>query len=407
MEHRFMAQRLFWRRAHLWVVVSICSSISLLFSGSAVGQEGEEAGFQYGLDSELRYDDNIFWSDNNETDSWILEAVPFVRAVLFNDGNTYQLEYQLNHAEYFDSSEDTYTDHSVIADVNHRFTHRQAVAAQLGYKMLTERRGTGFSEEPNGVVDSPDDYEHINLDFTYYLGVPTAALRFELYAKHNQLDFDSSYVGDSRDYRSNLFGAVSRYRIGARTDLELEYRRLIVSYDNTPLDFNGNPLDLDSDEDYLLAGVSWEMTARTKGEVKIGHSKRDFDNEGFSSSDFHWEANVEWRPKSYSRFILKTARISQETFGSGLYVNSQSYDLSWLHSWSGRLRSEIKVGMIDDTYEDSLRDDDRVYWGAQIGYDYASWLALEAGYDYRENDSTFDLVNYERNLMYIRALVEF
>lgn len=398
MENRIIANRA--RQAVLVLAMALGTS-------AVMGQEGQEAGLQYGVASELRYDDNIFYSDVNETDSWILEATPFVRGTMFHDGNTYALEYRLNHAEYLDSSEDTYSDHHLSADINHRFTHRQAVAVKAGYKVLTERRGTGFSEEPNGIVNGPDDYEHMNLDATYFLGVPTADLRFEFYFKHNELDFDSSYVGDSRDYKSNMLGAISRYRLGARTNLEFEYRRLAVSYDNTPLDFDGNTLDLDSDEDYFLAGVSWEMTAKTKGQVKIGQVKRDFDDGGYSNSDFHWEADVEWRPKSYSRFILKTARISQETYGSGLYVNSQSYDLSWLHSWSGRLRSELKVGMINDTYEDSERDDDRSYWGAQLGYDYATWLAVEAGYEYRENDSTFDLVNYQRNLMFVRALVEF
>lgn len=389
----------------------ICVVMLCLFGTQtelSVAQDGSgNAGFEYGLTAELSYDDNIFLSDTAETDSWVLEALPYIRGTMYSEGNTYQLQYLMDHAEYFDSSEDTYTDHNFTLDINHRFTHRQAIVAEAAYKLLTERRGTGFSEEPNGVVNGPDDYDHLKLGLRYLLGVPTATLRFEIFGKYNQLDFSSSYVGDTRDYASSELGVQSRYRVGARTDLLLEYRRLMVSYDNVPLDFSGNALNLDADEDYLLAGVAWEMTAKTKGEVKIGQSKRDFDEGGFSNSDFHWEANLEWRPKSYSKFILSSSRISQETYGSGLYVNSQSYDLSWLHSWSGRFRSEVTLGVIEDVYEDSLRTDDRLFWQATAGYDYASWLIFELGYRYRENDSTFQEVNYEQSTLFLKGAVEF
>lgn len=391
-------------------VLSVAMTAVLVGGGAAssvLADEGRNAGLEYGLTTELRYDDNIFLSDTVETDSWILEALPYIRGTMFVDGNTYQLQYLMDHGEYFDSSEDTYTDHNLTVDINHRFTHRQAIVAEAAYRILTEHRGTGFSEEPNGIINSPDDFDHLSLGLRYLLGVPTAALRFEIFGKYNELDYSSSYVGDSRDYSSQEIGVQSRYRIGARTDALLEYRRLAVSYDNVPLDFSGNVLNLDSDEDYFLMGLAWEMTAKTKGEIKLGQSKRDFDEGNFSNSDFHWEANLEWRPKSYSRFILTSGRISQETYGSGLYVNSQSYDLSWLHNWSGSLRSELTMGFIEDTYEDSDRADDRTFWGAMLGYDYAPWLALELGYRYRENDSTLEQVDYKQNTLFLKASVEF
>jgi polysaccharide biosynthesis protein VpsM len=374
---------------------------------SAWAEDSDTRGFEYGLDSQIRYDDNIYRANTGEVDSWILRVAPFIRGTLFNDGNTYQLEYQLKHNEYFDSSDDTYTDHVLMMDINHRFTHRQAIVLAAGYRWLTEERGTGFSEEPNSIVDGPDDYERLNLEARYLLGVPTATLRFELYGKHYELDFDSSYVFNTRDYEENQLGIIGRYRIGARTDFLLEYRRQMLEYDNTPLDLTGSSLNLDADEDYFLVGLEWEMTAKTKGEVKLGHSSRDYDQENYSTSDFHWEANLEWRPKTYSRFIFKTQRYSQETFGSGLYINSQRYHLAWVHSWPGPWRSEVKGGFIEDNYEDSGRQDDRFYWEAFIAYDYATWMALELGFKHTDNDSNIDPIDYLQNILYLRAMVEF
>ena len=383
-----------------------CGVVASLVLGATAAQgqdEGGQGGLEYGLSSELRYDDNIYLAEDNEVDSMILEASPWVRGTLYNKGNTYQLGYKLSHAEYFDSSDDNYDNHELELNLNHRFTDRHAVAVKAAYRALTEQRGTGFSEEPNETVGGPDDYDRRNVDLIYYLGVPTADLRFELSAKYNELDFDSSYVGDSRDYDQIQLGILSRYRIGARTDLLLEYRNLDVSYDNIPLDFNGQQLSLDSNEDYYLVGLAWEFTAKTRGEVKVGHSARDYDGDDFSSSNLHWEAEVEWRPKSYSRFQLRTARASVETYGSGLFVNTQKYELAWNHAWSGFLSSELATGMMDDEYEASSRDDERLFWKAQLGYEYASWLNFKLGYQYRENDSTLDLVNYEQNKIFLSA----
>ena len=380
---------------------------ALAAGNSVFAQESDaQSGLEYGLFSELRYDDNIFLSESREVDSFILEARPFVRGTLYNRGNTYQLEYQLTHAQYFDSSDDNYDDHELTGTINHRFTHRHAIGLEASYAALTEERGTGFSEEPNLLVTGPDDYSRALIDFVYFLGVPSADLRFEFGAKHREMEFDSSFVGDSRDYDEDVLSALARYRLGARTDLLFEYRKQFIDYVNTPRDFTGQALALDAEEDYYLAGLAWEFTGKTSGEVRVGHSTRDYDDTNFENSGFHWEVELEWRPRNYSRFTLNTGRMSQETYGSGLFINTRKYELAWNHAWADRLSSEIRGGIMDDEYESSVRDDDRMYWRAQLEYEYADWLQFALGYRYWENDSTFELVNYEQNVLFLNAKIE-
>jgi len=379
---------------------------ALAVHGPVFSQEVADAGLSYGLEAELRYDDNIFRSESRKTDSFIVEGSPFVKATFFNQGNTYQLGYRLNYAEYLSSSEDSYNDHEFSVDVNHRFTTRQAVVATIEHRLLTEQRGTGFSEEPNDLVSGPDDYDHTSYGLTYLLGANDARARVELSARREDLSFDSSYVGDTRDYSADQLGALLRYRVGGRTDLLAEYRNLDVTYDNTPLDFNGQPIDLDSDEDYYLVGVAWELTAKTRGEVKVGRSSRDYDGDGFSGSTAHWEAELEWRPKSYSTLVLNTKRESLETNGAGFFIDTREHSLAWNHSWNSFLASRLLGGLAEDTYEDGNRKDDQLFWEASMFYDMSNWLDLSFGYRYRENDSSFDLVNYEQNIVFVRASVE-
>ncbi|GIX30247.1 MAG: hypothetical protein KatS3mg124_0719 [Porticoccaceae bacterium] len=392
-----------------WVAgVALLASALALAGRSLHAQELGEGGsggrgLEYGLHSELRYEDNIYYAERGEVDSWIAEARPWVRATLYHRGNTYQALYRLRREEFLDSGDDSHTDHELQANLNHRFTPRHAVGVEAGYALLTERRGTGFSEEPNALVDGPDDYRRAHADLVWFLGVPSAPLRFELSARHRTLQFDSSYVGHTRDYRWNQLGALARYRIGARTDLLLEYRRAEVDYFDRPRDFSGRLLNLDAREDDYLAGVAWEMTAKTRGSVRIGESRRNYRGEPYSDGTAHWEVELEWRPRSYSRLALKTARASQETHGSGLFIDSRRHELAWTHAWSGRLNSELAGGYLEDDFAASRRVDDRYFFRAQLGYEYAEWLRFRLGYQYWENDSTLPVVDYRQNAFFLAA----
>lgn len=385
---------------------SMAMVILLALSMAALAQQNGRAGFSYGIDVELLHDDNIYRAESGEESSLILEASPFITATLMNKGNSYQLGYRLNYAEYFSSSADSYNDHEFDLGVNHRFTSRQALQASLSHKLLTEERGTGFSEEPNDLVRSPDDFEATRFDLTYLIGAPTARSRVELNARRDLLDFDSSYVDDTRDYRSDLLGVLFRYRVGARTDILAEYRKQFVRFDNTPLDANNQAINLDSEEDYYLGGIAWELSAKTRGEVRVGQSEREYDDGRFSDSGTHWEAEVEWQRRSYSVFVLKTGRESLETFGTGRYIDVKRHSLTWNHAWRGRISSRLEAGLMDDSYRDSNRRDDQFYWQAILFYEPATWLKMSGGYTYWENDSNFSPVDYERNVFFVRASVE-
>ncbi len=364
------------------------------------------SGFSYGIDTELQYDSNIYRAESREKSSLILEASPFVKATFMNRGNSYQLGYRLNYAEYFSASSDSYDDHEFTLDINHRFTPRQAITAKAAHRLLTEQRGTGFSEEPNELVRGPDDYKATELEATYFIGSAEARARLELSAAHDILRFNSSYVDDTRDYQSTQVGALLRYRLGGRTDLLAEYRRYAVRFDNTPLDAAGQPINLDSDEDFFLAGIGWELTANTRGEVRVGHSDRDYKDGDFSESGLHWEAEITWRPRSYSEFVLNTGRESLETYGSGRYINVRSHSLAWNHAWRGRISSKLEVGLSKDDYEDSIRKDDRLFWQGVLFYEPRTWLNLSGGVRYWENDSSFSPVDYKRHMIFVRAAVE-
>lgn len=383
-----------------------------LFAGiaavaSSFAFSAEDGGFSLSIDSELRYDDNIYSSDTYEVDSTVLEVRPELVFAILNNGNAYGARVNVNHAEYFDSSSDSYTDHEFSLFLNHRFNSANAIDASASYARVTEKIGTGFSESSSYLfLDGPDDYDVNTYDFIYHLGRPGATIRLDLSASRSEHDFDSSFVGNTRDYERDTLGATLFYRAGGRTDLFVEYRNGDTSYDNTPLDGFNNAINLDSTEDYYLVGMQWEATAKTTGVVRLGSLSRDQDS-GESNDSFHWEAQVSWEPLTYSKWTLATSQSNEESNGPGLFIDTSEYTLAWGHNWTSRISSQIDASFATRDYEEDSRSDDETAYGVKLNYNANHWLDLGLGYRFHSRDSSEVILDYDRNVLFLDGKVTF
>ena len=388
----------------LALFVHLFFPVVFLFSTKPV--LGEESGVQFRLDNELRYNDNYLYSDRDEQSAWEMENRPELQVTSIYNDNTYQGYLRIKHVENFDSDDDSYTDHVIGIKLDQNLSARQLIHFAAESAILTEKRGTGFSEGANAnLLSAPDDFRQIKYKAAYRLGSQHATGRLKLSADRVQMDYDSSIVGDTRDHNINTYGAAFNYRVGSKTDAVLEYRRAHSYYDNQPVGTSGI-INLDSEEEYFLVGVEWDATAKTSGKIRVGQSERDFDDSSLGSDDnFHWEAEVSWRPRTYSELLLKTRRMSAETYGQGNYINSRDSSITWRYAWNGRLSHQLDFGFSDDKFEAGSRSDDVSRASFKVAYDMRRWLDLGIGYRYNERDSDLSSVQYEQNLFFITANV--
>ena len=378
--------------------------LSTAFFSSVTAALDEESGMQFQLENQLSYNDNFLYSDQQTKGGWILETLPSLSFTALNRDNSYQVFYRMEHSENFESSDDSYTDHVAGIKLRHNLSSRHQIQLASKFSNITEQRGTGFSEGENAnLLTSPDDFRQMNHRLAYRFGSQQAKGRLNLSAERLEMDYDSSIVGDSRDHSTVTLGAAFNYRLAPKTDVVLEYRQADTDYDHQPLGLSG-AVNLDSDESYRLIGLDWDATAKTSGKIRVGKSNRKFDDASLASDDnFHWEAEISWRPKTYSELVLKTRRLSSETNGLGNYINSQDYQFSWHHAWNGRFRHQLDLGYTDDKFEASSRTDEVSRAGLKFTYDMRRWLDLGAGYRYNERDSDVAAVQYEQNIFFVSA----
>ena len=355
------------------------------------------------LDTEVGYVDNLFRSDEDKKNTGVSVVTPRVQAWLENGLNTYSFTTALIDYRYFDSSPDNITDNTANLDLHHVFDARNLVNVYGEYWDFHEDRGTGLTEGIAQEVDGPTKLDRTTLGGDYVYGSESSRGRLKLGARtvdhhyRNQEELTRYHSRDSYEYNGTFL-----WNVAARTDALFEVRHIDTEYDRTdPTDVDGS---LDSDEFNYLTGVAWEATAQTTGSVKVGMINRDYNSDARSNDDaFSWEVDLNYLPRTYSRFNLGTRRFFNETNGVGNAVDTQEVSLSWNHDWNTRSKTDVSLVFAAEDYTESDRQDDSYAAQALYTYAFRRWADLGVGYRFEELSSDLDFYDYTRNEVFLQA----
>ncbi|GAB3108666.1 outer membrane beta-barrel protein [Aestuariicella hydrocarbonica] len=354
------------------------------------------------LTLEQRYDNNIFSQPEDEKESWVTVLAPSIQAAADLGTVEVLMGYQHSAGLYEASSDDNFNDNTASAAMSWEPNHRNQLDLTATYNDSHEDRGTGFSQGSGADgIEEPDTYEDITLDAEYVYGSETSPGRLVF----NVTNYDKEYTNHrdltkGRD-REDLSGGVTFYwGVGGKTDVLLEAKQTDIDYNSDPDAVVGSFDTLDSTVTKYMAGVTWEATAKTTGIIKVGQAKKDFDDadrKDFSGTS--WEAEVQWAPKTYSMISLNTAREPRETNGVGSFIDAETYGVSWQHSWTDRVTSNLFYNFTDETYKGAAvkREDELTAYGLRVDYSMRRWLDVGFSASYSEKDSTQNAFSYERN----------
>lgn len=397
------------KKSYLSVAVCLFSSLGAVSSvtpaladdNAAAIRLGKGVNFVPSLLMEMQHDDNVIRSETNEIESWVTVIEPTLALVAEDGPHAYNLLYKLTHAEYTSSKEDSYTDHLVDGSAEWELNSHNRFSLFGGFLDGHEPRGTGFSQGSGTVLDEPDTFQETSGRAFYSLGAETSKGRLDLEGGINTRDYDSRLdtFGDDvtrvRD-RDTTHGTVTfAFKVGPKTELLAEVVHRDIEYDVVAL----GAATLDSDETDYLLGLTWEGSAKTTGTIKVGHREKDF--EAGSREDFsgpRWEAGVRWEPLTYSAFDLNTARFSDETNGTGDFIDTENYELAWHHKWLSRLTSTLSYSFVDRVYEGSVREDEQTIASLKLNYQARRWLSLSTGVLLDDIDSNITGFNYDRTV---------
>lgn len=375
---------------------SLAVAVSAALSANAWAVEPQSIKLSEGLlftptlEVSERHDDNFRAVEDNEESSWITSVTPTF--VLGAEGrkSAYQLSYSAVSDTFHSSHKDNNTDHHVNADAGYEFDSRNRLKLNAGFHKIEDTA----SEDQN--VEN-DKYTTSNVGGVYSFGAQTARNQIDFGANYQELRYQNSdHLNADKERDTTALNTILYHAVAPKT-------RALVEARHTDYDYVSNTR-LNSNNVALLAGLTWDATAKTTGTVKFGGEKKRFDDSSIDDeSGGMWEVGVKWSPRTYSTFGLNTRRALDEGDNGASSIESQSTTLSWDHEWMDRLSSTVSYTYSDQDYQDITRTDKIDTFGVGLTYEMRRWLDLGVGYKYSENDSDAVGESYERNIFSISA----
>jgi hypothetical protein len=256
-----------------------------------------------------------------------------------------------------------------------------------------------YHEQEAGTVIKPGEQDRYNANyFSVALSYDT---RSRLVLSGGYSYFLTRYQADVSDFRNrqdNGFFASLSYKLSPRMSLLAEYRFFGISYDQTS--------DLDSKEHYFLGGISWDITAKSKGFLKAGYGVKDFDHSLGSFKYFAFEVQLDHRftPKTSMSFIAY--RKTHETNVDGMAFSlTNGLEVKLQHILTAKLTSSAGFLVMNDHYKEgpALTEgiDSTIYQASlALQYEFRRWLKGGIGYSYTIKDASLSDLEYRSNTFY-------
>ena len=332
------------------------------------------------------YDDN-FRANSEEDSTWFTSIQPTFTMGAAGLKSEYEISYSFIHDYFHSYSSEKTTDHFINAAAYYDFNSRNRLLLSADFSDTT-------SVQDSNAAD--DEYRSSGINALYSFGVEGAPINvdfgYDRSRTRTQNDINKDKDLDTQQLSSTLY-----YRISPRTQLLAEIRHSDQDYKSANL--------RDSTNRTYLAGARWEATAFTTGSVRVGRTKKDFDNPTQQDvSRNMWEAGILWEPLTYSNFNLLTRSSIEEGEDDADSINQKLYSLGWNHQWNGFISSNVNYSLVDKKYDTGRKDTTHT---SSVGLIYAvdRWVDIGLRYEYTDSDSTLASENYSRNQVMLTLTV--
>ena len=336
------------------------------------------------------HDSNFRAVEKNKKSTWITTIEPSFQLNADSNKSAYQLKYTASSDTFHSSHSDNNVDHFFSGDAGFEFNSRNRLRLNAGYKKIEETASADQKIEN-------DKFNTKNVGGVYTFGAEAARTQVEFGANYDELRYDNSTriagkrLNSDKERDATALRSTVFYEVAPKTKVLLEGRYTDYDYKSFT--------DRNSKNKGLLAGVTWDATAKTSGTFKVGREKKDFKKSTYSDKTTGmWEAGVTWAPLTYSTFNLNTRRGFDEGEDNASAIKTQNTRLGWKHDWMERLYSEVSYARSDRKYQEISRTDKRDDYGVSLTYQARRWLDVGVGYTYADNDSNAKDQSYKRNI---------
>jgi hypothetical protein len=353
-----------------------------------------------GLGFETRYTDNVFLNANSEgkVEDTVYTIIPSV-----------DIELERGAGELFGflflyKGEDEHYDK--LRDTQDTFNHNAAARLNFGGPGLRSDLSVGAFYNKSRNVGNRDFQSNLGnrvdsqttagfLDFIYSY---SDVLDFQLDLDFKREQYDESFSLQNADTYD--FGGSTFWQATPLLAYGFKYNHRIRDYET--LSFNND----NSHEDQLYLAFKWEPTTLIEGEFSIGIDLIRFQNVSEQDTqNLVYEFNLNYHPRERTEFYLRSSRkILDSTF-----ENIQTFIYSNIGlGFTQKLMDKFKL-QVDGVYENrdyrrptpsfpnKVRKDNNIESSVALIYQIKWWLQAKAKYNYRQNKSNFDNVEFTSN----------
>jgi hypothetical protein len=329
---------------------------------------------------------------------------PAIRFEARGGVQSYDLGYRGEYAHYNTVTDYDYDDHEIFAagdwspGVRHNF--------RLAARYLDKIDPPGSLQLP--LTPTPNHYTQPIFAGFYAYGAQDAAGRLELQAggytktyDNNRQDALNQPLTEALDHSRTELAGTFLARVQPKTYATLTARQ--YAYDYTE-NFSAR----DSTENYLFAGLRWDISALTTGRIAFGYQTKKFEPTAGGAAGIEykggaWEGGLNWKPLFYSTFELATQKRTEEATGAGDFVVNSTTQLAWTHIWGSRVTTIVTTAYATDKYSGANRNDTIWLGGVRLLYSVQRWLKLGADYAGSMRESNDDNFDYRRNRFMLLA----
>jgi hypothetical protein len=332
-----------------------------------------------GLGLVVKNDSNVY-RQKSATASVITVLSPSVMFKADKEALTTSLAYLIDIASYSKDAADNYTDQKVLGQVDYELSSRSSLQFTPTYMIGHDDRG---SLPGAGLGANPNKWTTLGVGGLWTYGAEEARMRTVLELGYNDRNYDNNRTVTATNpvattgYDKTLtsVGGTAYFRMMPKTSLVLHAK-------NTDINYKASASLLDGTEQRLMAGLKWEASAQTTGEVKVGQVQKSYStaaNTTFSGSS--WEGLVRWSPVSFLNVDLFSSKAPVETTLAGSKaINLSNTGVMVAYNLNDRVTLKADGSQVKEEFVGVTRSDSTDNFSVKAEYQIRSWLIGEAGY---------------------------
>jgi hypothetical protein len=342
---------------------------------------------------EAQYDDNVLRKVKPTSDSSI-KISPDLQYFTYMGKHILAVDYQGDYAAYKENTKLNYNDHDI--SLYARLDHSLKINSEFKLSYKDEIEDPGSNNSSSLLISQFNQTNKKQASAKFYYGTQQSIGQLVLGLDHRENRYTNN-LQNYRDVDHNRITTTFFYRIAPKT--RLLFQASIGNYDY--IIKNKFP-DQSSEESFYLAGVEWDITAKTSGTFKLGYQGKNFEQNVYNDiTGLSYMLDMTWKPNTYSTIEIGASRMTRESSQrlTSAFV-THSYTVNAEHKITPRTKLKAKyIYDNDDIVTVRSRTDKRHNVTLSVDHSLLTWLNISLNYQFIERSSDFVIYDYKTNVI--------